>query len=163
VWAWLLGAVLSQVRLLANMFDGMVAIETRTASPVGELYNEVPDRVSDAAIFIGIGYSAGGVTELGYAATCTAFLTAYIRAVGKVAGAKQEFCGPMAKQHRMFLVTVLGFYMSFSPPAWQPVWKSGLGDWGTPALVLAVIIIASVWTAIRRLSRTAAALRKLQQ
>ncbi len=57
---WLLAAALVQLRLLANMFDGMVAVETNTASPVGELFNEVPDRVSDAAILVGLGYAAGG-------------------------------------------------------------------------------------------------------
>ena len=44
---WLLGAVLVQLRLLANMLDGMVAVGRGIASPVGELFNEVPDRVSD--------------------------------------------------------------------------------------------------------------------
>src|SRR4051812_42207120 len=44
--AWLAGGLLIQLRLLANMLDGMVAVEGGRASPVGELYNEVPDRVS---------------------------------------------------------------------------------------------------------------------
>src|SRR5262245_5037052 len=39
--AWLAAAVLILLRLLANMFDGMVAVESGKASPVGELYNEV--------------------------------------------------------------------------------------------------------------------------
>ncbi len=51
--AWLLAACLIQLRLLANMFDGMVAIEQGRQSPLGELYNEIPDRVSDAFILIG--------------------------------------------------------------------------------------------------------------
>src|SRR5260221_8901784 len=41
-------AALMQLRLVANMLDGMVAVGGGRASPVGELYNEVPDRVSDA-------------------------------------------------------------------------------------------------------------------
>ena len=49
---WLAGAVLVQLRLLANLYDGMVAVLRQVASPVGELFNEVPDRVSDAAILI---------------------------------------------------------------------------------------------------------------
>ena len=47
--AWLCGAVLVQLRLLANVLDGMVAVGRGVASPVGELYNEIPDRVSDTA------------------------------------------------------------------------------------------------------------------
>src|SRR5262245_5482762 len=57
--AWLAGALFAQLRLIANLLDGMVAIESGRASPVGELYNEVPDRISDSAILIGLGYAAG--------------------------------------------------------------------------------------------------------
>jgi phosphatidylglycerophosphate synthase len=39
------------------MLDGMVALASCRDSKVGELYNEVPDRVSDAAVFIGVGYA----------------------------------------------------------------------------------------------------------
>src|SRR5439155_6616796 len=103
--AWLAAGLFIQLRLLANMLDGMVAIECGKASPVGELYNEVPDRVSDAAILIGAGYAAGGDILLGSAAACVALFTAYVRAMGKAAGARNEFCGPMAKQQRMFVIT----------------------------------------------------------
>ena len=54
---WLIAAVGAQLRLTANMLDGMVALASGRASKTGELYNEVPDRVSDAAIFIGAGYA----------------------------------------------------------------------------------------------------------
>src|SRR5207247_8844275 len=43
-WWWLLGATLIVARSLANMLDGMVAVASGKASPVGELFNEVPDR-----------------------------------------------------------------------------------------------------------------------
>ena len=89
---WIAGALLIQIRLLGNMFDGMVAIERGTASARGELYNEVPDRVSDSAIFIGLGYAADSAAALGYLAACASLFAAYVRAVGKAAGAHQEFC-----------------------------------------------------------------------
>lgn len=156
---WLLGAVLVQVRLLANMFDGMVAVATQRASPIGELYNEVPDRISDAGVLVGLGYAVGGNAVLGYAATCAAFLTAYVRAVGKVAGGKQEFCGPMAKQQRMFLCTMLGIYNCAAPADWQPTWQGAHSSWGLAAMMLGIIIIGSLFTAVRRLSRTAKTLK----
>src|SRR5215472_36141 len=37
-----------QLRLTANMLDEMVALASARDSKIGELYNEVPDRVSDA-------------------------------------------------------------------------------------------------------------------
>ena len=79
----------------------MVAVLREVASPVGELFNEVPDRVSDAATLIGFGYATGSNPVLGFVATIFAIFLAYMRAQGKVAGAHQEFCGPMAKQQRM--------------------------------------------------------------
>jgi phosphatidylglycerophosphate synthase len=96
---WLVAALGAQLRLTANMLDGMVAVVSGRASKVGELYNEVPDRVSDAAVFIGAGFAWGGNVALGYIATILAIFTAYVRAAGKIAGAPNEFCGPMAKQH----------------------------------------------------------------
>ncbi len=156
---WITGAVLVQLRLLANMFDGMVAIATKKASAVGELYNEVPDRISDAAIFIGLGFAAGGSMVLGLAATCAAFFTAYVRAMGKVAGGPQEFCGPMAKQHRMFVVTLLGIYNCVTPAGWQHYNLNDRIGMTTVSAALAIVILGSLITAIRRLRRAAKSLR----
>src|SRR5947199_7383168 len=97
---WLVAALGAQLRLTANMLDGMVALASRRASKEGELYNEIPDRVSDAAVFIGAGFAWGGNVTLGYIATILAFFTTYVRAAGKIEGAPNEFCGRMAKQHR---------------------------------------------------------------
>jgi phosphatidylglycerophosphate synthase len=98
---WLVAALGAQLRLTANMLDGMVALASGRPSKIGELYNEVPDRVSNAAVFIGAGFASGGNVALGYIATILAIFTAYIRAAGKIASAPNEFCGPMAKQHRL--------------------------------------------------------------
>lgn len=146
---WLLGAVLVQLRLAANLLDGMVAIATGTTSALGELFNEVPDRFSDAATLIGLGCAAESDPLLGCLAAGGAVLTAYVRVVGQVAGAGPEFCGPMAKQHRMFLVSVAALYLAITPGAWQPDWEG----WGLPAVALLIILVGCVWTVIRRLWR----------
>jgi phosphatidylglycerophosphate synthase len=156
--AWLAAATLIQLRLLANMWDGMVAIESRRTSPVGELYNDVPDRVSDVAGLIGAGYAVGGCIELGYVAACIALGTAYVRVMGKAAGTPQEFCGPMAKQQRMALLTAVALYCGLTPLAWQPHWRDT--PWGLPAAALLVIIAGGLLTILRRLNRIAANLRK---
>src|SRR2546426_7929362 len=116
---WLVAALGAQLRLTANMLDGMVALGSRRASKVGELYNEIPDRVSDAAVFIGAGFAWGGNVTLGYIATILAIFTAYVRAAGKIAGAPNEFCGPMAKQHRMLVITLVCVYATITPRSWQ--------------------------------------------
>lgn len=155
---WVAGAACIQLRLLANLFDGMVAIARGTASKVGELYNEVPDRVSDTAILVGLGYASGGHVLLGLGAALAAMMTAYVRAVGKGAGAPNEFCGPMAKQQRMFLATLTSLFCAFTPAAWQRV-DVGCCVLGVPALVLAVIVAGALVTTVRRLLKIAAKLR----
>jgi phosphatidylglycerophosphate synthase len=149
--AWIAGAVLVQVRLLCNMFDGMVAIASDKASRVGELFNEVPDRVSDAATFIGLGYAAGGSPVAGYLAALVAVFTAYVRASAKVAGCPQDYCGPMAKPQRIFLVTLCAVYLAVTGLSWQPQWRA----WGLPAAVLVIIVVGGLVTSARRLARAA--------
>jgi len=143
-WAWLLwllGALFVQLRLLANLLDGMVAIGRGIASPAGELFNEVPDRVSDSAVFLGLGVAAGS-PALGLAAALAAMATAYVRAVGKAAGVPSDFRGPMAKQHRMALVTALGIACAVLPLGWAL---------HLPAIVLWAILLFSLATTWRRL------------
>jgi phosphatidylglycerophosphate synthase len=156
---FVLGAVGIQLRLLANMFDGMVAIETGRTSAVGELYNEVPDRVSDTAILVGAGYSAGGCPVLGYVAALLAVFIAYVRAQGRVAGAPQEYCGPMAKPQRMFVMTVGALAAALLPSAWMPR-VPALPEQGIMAAALMLIIAGETVTVHRRLVRIAAALHK---
>ncbi|MBS0643623.1 MAG: CDP-alcohol phosphatidyltransferase family protein [Proteobacteria bacterium] len=146
---WLLGAFLVQARLMANLLDGMVAIGRGVASPVGELYNEIPDRVSDTAVLVGVGIAAGQPT-LGMAAALAAMATAYIRAVGRSLGLKSDFSGPMAKQQRMAVVTALGVACFLLPAAWI--------GWG-PGVALWVITIGAAATAVRRLLHIAQGLR----
>ncbi|HVM80934.1 MAG TPA: CDP-alcohol phosphatidyltransferase family protein [Stellaceae bacterium] len=150
---WLAGALLVQLRLVANMLDGMVAIAGGTASRLGELYNEIPDRISDSAVLAGIGIAAGN-WGLGTAAALAAIATAYVRAVGKASGAGSDFSGPMAKQQRMFLATVLALWMALAPERWQPtLWGESL-----PELLLLVVIVGAGITAVRRTLRIARAL-----
>lgn len=110
LWApsfWgLLGCALGiQLRLLCNLIDGMVAIEGGKKSVTGALYNEVPDRVADSVLIIALGYTIGQ-PWLGWAGALGAACTAYIRVLGGSLGLPQHFGGPMAKQHRMAVMTV---------------------------------------------------------
>lgn len=110
VWLFpILAALFIQMRLLCNLFDGMVALEGGKSTKSGELYNDIPDRVSDSIIFIALGYSIPVVTwsvELGYLAALFAMMTAYVRVLGSSMGAESCFKGPMAKQHRMAILTL---------------------------------------------------------
>jgi phosphatidylglycerophosphate synthase len=155
---WIIAALGAQLRLTANMLDGMVALASGGASRVGELYNEVPDRISDAAAFIGAGFAWGGNIALGYIATILAIFTAYVRAAGKIAGAPNEFCGPMAKQHRMLVITLICLYSAVTPRSWQTI-SFNDSEIGLMTLGLAVIVVGCVITVIRRLGQIACALK----
>jgi phosphatidylglycerophosphate synthase len=156
---WIGGAVLVFLRLMANMFDGMVAVERGKATRVGALYNEVPDRVSDAAVLIGAGYAAGGSVELGYLAACVALFVAFVRSMVKTAGAPSDFGGPMAKQQRMFLVIATAIYLCVTPGTWHFNWGPQQ-EWGPMALALALVVLGGALTAALRLRRAAQALRQ---
>src|SRR5256886_2245795 len=155
---WFIAALGAQLRLTANMLDGMVAVMSGRASKVGELYNEVPDRVSDAAVFIGAGFAWGGNVALGYIATIVAIFTAYIRAAGKIAGAPNEFCGPMAKQHRMLVITLICLYTAITPRSWQMITFND-SQIGLMTLGLVAIVVGCVITVFRRVSRITQALK----
>src|SRR6266568_6808924 len=155
---WLIAALGAQLRLTANMLDGMVALASGRASKVGELYNEVPDRISDAAVFIGAGFAWGGNIALGYIATILAIFTAYIRAAGKIAGAPNEFCGPMAKQHRMLVITLICLYSAITPRSWQMITFND-SQIGLMTLGLVAIVVGCVITVFRRVSHITQALK----
>lgn len=152
---WLVAAICVQLRLLANLFDGMVALASGKASPVGELFNEVPDRISDVLLLVALGFVAGSQPGLGYGAAILALFVAYVRAIGASAGAGQVFAGVMAKQQRMFLVTLLCLFHACAPAAWQ---EARIGTWGAAACTLSLICVGCVVTALTRLHTIAATL-----
>jgi phosphatidylglycerophosphate synthase len=102
-WGAWLCAVAIVLRLLCNLFDGLVAVEHGRKTPTGVLYNEVPDRVADSLFLVALGYAAG-LPWCGWLAALLAALTAYIRTLGGTVLDSQDFRGPMAKPHRMWLM-----------------------------------------------------------
>jgi len=147
---WLVGLMFILLKIFANTLDGMVAIEGRRASPVGVLYNEAPDRLSDCVILIGAGYASGGSTELGYGAALISLFVAYVRTLTQSAGAPCNFCGPMAKGHRLIAIMIAILYLGLMPNSWQFSWGPA-GNWGTISAILVIIILGGVLTAGRRL------------
>jgi len=97
-----------QLRLLCNMLDGMVAVEGKMQTKSGEIFNDLPDRISDALILVSAGYAVPDLPygpALGWCAALLAIFTAYVRLLGGASGLPQSFMGPMAKPHRMATLT----------------------------------------------------------
>ena len=136
-----------QMRLICNLIDGMVALEGGKSSVGGGIYNEFPDRISDTLIIVGAGVAGGSIGSLmlGLIAALLAVLTAYTRLLGGTVGADQYFIGPMAKQHRMALLTVTAF-VSLAQP-FYPLMNSIMYP-----IVLVIIILGCVVTVWRRLN-----------
>ncbi len=119
-WGFLVAGVFIQLRLLANLLDGLVAVEGGRAGRYGALWNELPDRLEDTLILAGFGFATGSLV-LGLCAGLAAFACANVRLMGGALGQNQSFIGPMAKQHRMAAITLgcligLGEGLAGQPP-----------------------------------------------
>ncbi len=144
-----------QGRLLCNLLDGMVAIEGGRKTRSGDIFNDLPDRISDPLIIVPAGYAITTLpcgAALGWFGALMAVLTAYVRVLGHSAGAPDFFAGPMAKQHRMAVLTlacVLG-----APAAW----------WGFQQAVLyAALMIIGVGGAVTAMRRVVLIIRALER
>ena len=145
VGCYLLGALFIQGRLLCNLFDGLVAIEGGKSTPSGELFNDIPDRISDPLIIIAAGYSilcVGYGDVLGWCGALLAVMTAYVRTLAVSIQAPANFTGPMAKQHRMALLTLAALLTAIEQFVWQHDY----------AMLTALIILnlGALWTTVRR-------------
>ena len=143
---WMLAAALFiPARLFCNLLDGMLAIEGGKSTASGELFNDIPDRLSDPIIIIAAGYSILSVTWgeiLGWLAAILAILIAYIRTLAISIGAPANFSGPMARQQRMVLLTVSCVLVAIEYYFWQHDY----------AMLISLIMmnIGCIWTALRR-------------
>jgi phosphatidylglycerophosphate synthase len=155
---WIAAGTMTGLRLTCNMLDGMVAVEWGKSSPLGPLYNEVPDRLADFAILTGAGYSLGGHIALGYIAASLALFTAYVRVAARSVGTPSDFGGPMAKPQRMAVIIVSCAYLGFTPDSWHPAWGD-TQQYGLTSIALTLIAAGSLITAVLRLRRAARYLR----
>lgn len=150
-WPAVIVALLGiQLRLLANVVDGLVAVEGGKASAVGALYNEFPDRIADSIIFVSLGYAANCET-LGWLCALLAALTAYVRVFGGALGQPQVFAGPMAKQHRMAVANI------------GLIAGAVLSPWcSTPLVLQLALAVIAVGSAITCVTRTRGIVQRLE-
>lgn len=149
-WWLVVGAAGIQLRLLCNLLDGLLATDGELKTKTRELFNEIPDRVADAMILAGAGYAlgrGGWGPALGWSAAVLAVLTAYIRVFGGSLGLAQDFSGPMAKQHRMFVLT-MGALIGAMEIAIR-------GRMTALMIALVIIVAGSALTAALRIARMA--------
>ena len=125
----LLCALFVQLRLMCNLLDGMFAVEGGKKTAIGDIFNEFPDRIALLAAF-----------------------TAYIRVFGGSLGFEQKFLGPMAKQHRMAVLTASCLFTVIERTLWNTSYCLLFG--------LSIIIVG---TAITCIIRTLDIVKQLEQ
>ena len=155
VWLLLVAPLFCYLRLWCNMLDGMVALASGRASLRGEILNDLPDRVSDVVIFVGVAHSYAMHPLLGYWAAIFALLTAYVGTLGQAVGGQREFGGIMSKPWRMVMLHI-GAWVAFGC-LWSNhrFWFGALTvlDW-----TCLIIIVGCLQTITLRLRRTLSAL-----
>ena len=98
------------------MLDGMVAFEAGKASRRGEILNDLPDRISDIVIFVGVAHSGLMNPLIGYWTAIFALLTSYVGLFGQALGVQREFGGIMSKPWRMVALHVGSWFAFFLAP-----------------------------------------------
>ena len=65
-WLLIIAPLFCYLRLWFNMLDGLVAFGAGKASRRGEILNDLPDRISDIVIFVGVAHSGLMNPLIGY-------------------------------------------------------------------------------------------------
>jgi phosphatidylglycerophosphate synthase len=157
LWLLVIAPLFCYLRLWFNMLDGMVAVGARKASARGEIVNDLPDRISDVIIFVGVAHSGLMNPLIGYWTAIFSLLTAYVGLFGQAIGRQREFSGIMSKPWRMVVLSV-GAWAMF-------VWRScqrDLHDFGRLTILdwtCLVIIAGCLETIIVRLKRIVSGLQ----
>jgi phosphatidylglycerophosphate synthase len=150
-WLLIIAPLFCYLRLWFNMLDGMVAVAAGKASARGEIVNDLPDRVSDVIIFVGVAHSHLMIPLIGYWTAIVSVFTAYVGLFGQAIGGRREFGGIMSKPWRMVVLS-LGAWAMFVFRSCQ----AELHDFGrltTLDWTCLVIIAGCLQTIIVRLKR----------
>ncbi len=133
------------------MLDGMVAVAAGKASRRGEILNDLPDRISDVIIFVGVAHSGLMNPFIGYWAAILAVITAYVGLFGQALGAQRAFGGIMSKPWRMVALHA-GAWLEFL--SCRPFAGFTILDW-----TCFIVIAGCVQTIVVRLKRITVALQ----
>jgi phosphatidylglycerophosphate synthase len=145
-----LGVAFALLRLWLNMFDGMVAVAAGKASKKGEIINDLPDRVSDVVIFVGMAHSSWCHRLPGYWVAIMALLVAYVGLFGQAVGVQREFSGIMSKPWRIVVLSIGAVATSIMVHLDRPYW---FGSWLFLDWANFVIIAGCAQTIVVRLMR----------
>jgi CDP-diacylglycerol---glycerol-3-phosphate 3-phosphatidyltransferase len=117
----LLVPALAAIRLVLNLLDGALARRTGRSHPRGELYNEVGDRVADAAFLVPVAFLPGSDSTTVLLGVAVSFLASYVGVVSRAAGGERIYRGLLSKPGRMVLLSVFAVAaFAIGQQAWGP-------------------------------------------
>ncbi len=128
------------LRVLLNVFDGVVAQEAGLSSARGEALSEFADRLSDAAILGGFAASGLGQGTLAVLAIIVVLLVSYVGILGKAVGAGRQYGGLMGKPDRMVVLAAASFLQYAVSVGWfipSPIAGryASVFDWASLAII----------------------------
>ena len=128
----------------------MIAVAANTATRRGEILNDLPDRISDIIIFVGVAHSGWMNPFFGYWAAIFAVLAAYVGLFGQAVGGQREFGGIMSKPWRMVALSI-GAWLTF-------LLQQGPERFSILDLTCLIVVAGCIQTIVVRLKRITAAL-----
>jgi len=133
---------LAALRLVLNLLDGQVARGSGTARPMGEVWNELGDRVADVLMVGSLAFVAAVGPLLAGAAVAAALLASYAGITSRAVGAPRQYGGMMSKPGRMIVLAVAAPLALIVADGW-PLW-----------LAAVVIVGGALVTVAQRLAAT---------
>src|ERR1044072_1402928 len=152
LWLLIIAPLFCYLRLWFNMLDGLVAVAAGKASRRGEILNDLPDRISDIIIFVGVGHSGLMNPLIGYWAAIFAVLTSYVGLFGQALRVQRQFGGVMSKPWRMVALSIGSWLTFFLAP-------QSFASFTILDLTCLVIIAGCIETIVVRLKHITTALQ----
>ncbi|MFN8621246.1 MAG: CDP-alcohol phosphatidyltransferase family protein [Chloroflexota bacterium] len=140
---------LAAARLVLNLLDGQVARRSGSVHPMGEVANELGDRIADVLFLGGLAFVTGVGALPAAIAIVAALLASLAGIAAKAAGAPRQYGGVMSKPARMVVLAVA------APLAWLVASPAPLllGAW--------LIALGSVVTLVQRVRAAGSALDRV--
>ena len=142
----LLVPFLAALRLILNLVDGQVARQAGTTHPMGEVLNELGDRIADVLFIGGLAFVPEVGPLLALSAAIAALLASYVGITSRAVGASRQYGGLMSKPGRMMALAVAAPLAFVLAAAWPLV----VAAW--------LILVGSLLTLVQRILATRSAI-----
>jgi phosphatidylglycerophosphate synthase len=129
------------IRLAMNALDGQVSRALGLADPMGEVKNELGDRLADMLIFVSFCFVPEIPLAISITALCITFLVAYVGILSKALTGVREYAGIMGKPDRMTVIAIMAVLVAIT------------AQWYWLSIGLVIVIILGVYTLWLRVAK----------